>query len=204
MQNPDPGNSPPSLTAALDSVSGAASAPASAAVGGTDRPRRAPVELPQLDMRIARDGTWYYRGSPIERLPLVKLFASVLRREADGSYWLVTPAERGRVVVEDAPFIAVEVDVQGEGRDRQLIFRTNLDEIVAAGLDHPLRIDTASDGAPEPYILVRPGLEARLARPVFYELADLGHEEVIDGDAQFGLWSGGMFFSLGDPGDEDC
>ena len=187
MQNPDPGNSP---------------SPSEPDPPATDRPKRIPAELTGLDMRIARDGTWYYRGSSIARLPLVKLFASVLRREADGSYWLVTPVERGRVVVEDAPFIAVEVDVQGEGRDRNLIFRTNIDEIVAAGPDHPLRIDTAEDGAPEPYVLVRPGLEARLARPVFYELADLGHEEVIDGETQFGLWSNGAFFSLGDPGDE--
>ena len=114
-------------------------------------------------MRIARDGTWYYRGSPINRPALVKLFASVLRREDDGSYWLVTPAERGRVVVEDAPFIAVALDVEGEGRDQRLIFRTNLDEIVAAGPDHPLRVETAADGTPAPYVLLRPGLEARLA-----------------------------------------
>jgi hypothetical protein len=167
------------------------------------RSKRIPVELTGLDMRIARDGTWFYRGSPIARLPLVKLFASVLRREADGGYWLVTPAERGRVVVEDAPFIAVEVDVQGEGHDRKLIFRTNIDEIVAAGSEHPLRIDTAEDGTPSPYLLVRPGLDALLARQVFYELADLGHEEVIDGETQFGLWSNGAFFSLGDPGDDE-
>ncbi|HEX6441285.1 MAG TPA: DUF1285 domain-containing protein, partial [Stellaceae bacterium] len=97
-------------------------------------------------MRIARDGTWYYRGSPINRIPLVKLFASVLRRETDGSYWLLTPAERGRVTVEDAPFIAVAVEVQGTGRAQQLIFRTNLDEIVTAGPEHPLRVETAADG----------------------------------------------------------
>src|SRR5919198_2645230 len=101
-----------------------------------------PAELGDLDMRIARDGTWHYRGSPINRIPLVKLFASVLRRETDGSYWLVTPAERGRVIVEDAPFIAVAVETQGAGRDQRLIFRTNLDEIVTAGPDHPLRVET--------------------------------------------------------------
>jgi uncharacterized protein len=163
--------------------------------GGTRRP---PAELGDLDMRIARDGTWYYRGSPINRIPLVKLFASVLRREGDGSYWLVTPAERGRVVVEDAPFIAVAVEVQGAGRDQGLIFRTNLDEIVTAGPEHPLRVETAADGTPSPYILVRPGIEARLARPVFYELAELGHEERIGGEEQFGVWSGGTFFRLGE------
>jgi len=186
MQNPDPGNS---------------SAPA-APSAARDAARRSPVELRDLDMRIARDGTWFYRGSPINRMPLVKLFASVLRREGDGSFWLVTPAERGRVIVEDAPFIAVEVTIEGDCRDRKLIFRTNLDEIVAAGPGHPLRIDTAEDGTPAPYVLVRPGLEARLSRPVFYELADAGHEEVIDGESQFGLWSDGTFFSLGDPGEE--
>ncbi|MBV9018674.1 MAG: DUF1285 domain-containing protein, partial [Alphaproteobacteria bacterium] len=120
------------------------------------------------------------------------------RREADGSYWLVTPAERGRVTVEDAPFLAVAVDAEDEGRGRNLIFRTNLDEIVTAGPDHPLRVETAADNTPAPYILIRPGIEARLARPVFYELAELGHEERIGGEEQFGVWSGGMFFRLGE------
>src|SRR4029077_17229470 len=124
MDNPAPGNSSRS----------------SARPGG-----RVPVELRGLDMRIESDGTWHYRGSPINRMPLVKLFASVLRREGDGSYWLVTPAERGRVAVEDAPFIAVAVEVQGGGRDQCLIFRTNLDEIVTAGPEHPLRVETAAD-----------------------------------------------------------
>ncbi|HEX3863325.1 MAG TPA: DUF1285 domain-containing protein [Stellaceae bacterium] len=177
----------------------------SSATQSPSRGRRPAVELGDLDMRIARDGTWYYRGSPINRPSLVKLFASVLRRDDDGTYWLVTPAERGRVTVEDAPFIAVALDaqgMQGEGHDRQLIFRTNLDDIVTAGPERPLRIETAEDGTPAPYVLVRPGLEARIARPVFYELADLGAEEVIDGEAQFGVWSGGMFFSLGDPGED--
>ena len=159
---------------------------------------RTPVELRDLDMRIARDGTWFYCGSPIHRMPLVKLFASVLRRESDGSYWLVTPAERGRVTVEDVPFVAVAVDRDGEGRDQRLMFRTNIDEIVAAGPDHPLRIETAADATPAPYILVRPGIEARLARAVFYELAELGEEEEIAGEPQFGVWSGGVFFRLGE------
>ena len=174
--------------------------PSSPAPAG--RTGRVPVELRDLDMRIARDGTWLYRGSPINRPALVKLFASVLRREADGSYWLVTPAERGRVVVEDAPFVAVSLDIEGEGRFQRLIFRSNLDEIVAAGAENPLRIETAPDGTPAPYILIRKGLEARLARPVFYELADLGAGETIDGETKFGVWSEGMFFELGDPGDE--
>lgn len=180
MQNSEPGNS--SIT----------SAP----------PGRPPIDRGDFDIRIARDGAWYYRGSPIGRPALIKLFASVLRREADGSYWLVTPAERGRIAVEDVPFLAVELTVAGIGRDRQLIFRTNLDDIVTAGPDHPLRIATAASGEPAPYILVRDGLEARLARAVFYELVDLGAEEEVAGEAQYGVWSGGRFFRLGDPGED--
>ena len=160
---------------------------------------RLPIDCGDLDMRIARDGTWYYRGSPIGRLPLVKLFASVLLREADGSYWLVTPAERGRIKVDDAPFLAVELTVAGEGRDQQLIFRTNVDDIVTAGPDHPLRVDTAASGEPAPYILVRNCLEARITRPVFYDLVELGREERLEDAAQFGVWSGGRFFRLGEP-----
>jgi hypothetical protein len=150
-------------------------------------------------MRIARDGTWFYRGSPIGRLPLVKLFASVLRREPDGSYWLVTPAERGRVQVEDVPFLAVALEREGEGRDQRLTFRTNLDEFVTMGPEHPLRLEIAADGQPAPYIPVRDGLEARLARPVFYELVDLGIEERVGNAVQFGIWSCGVFFFLGEP-----
>jgi hypothetical protein len=171
------------------------SSPAASASAG----RGLPIDRGDLDMRIARDGTWFYRGSPIGRLPLVKLFASVLRREADGRYWLVTPAERGRVEVDDVPFLAVAMTVEGEGRDQQLIFRTNLDEFVTAGPDHPLRVETAASGEPAPYIRVRDGLEARLARPVFYELVELGTEEPIGEATQFGVWSRGVFFRLGEP-----
>ena len=124
--------------------------------------------------------------------------------KSDGSYWLVTPAERGRVEVEDAPFIAVAVDREGEGRGQSLIFRTNLDEIVTAGADHPLRVETAADGTPAPYILVRPGLEARLSRPVFYDVVDLGEEVPGDGETRLGVWSGGMFFDLGTLDDLDA
>ena len=164
--------------------------------------RRHPHDLGDLGMTIARDGVWYYRGSPIGRPPLVKLFASVLRRHPDGSYWLVTPAERGRIDVEDVPFLAVELTLAGDGRARQLIFRTNLDEIVTAGPDHPLRVETAANGEPRPYILVRDGLEARLVRPVFYELVDLAATEEIAGKRQFGVWSNRSFFRLGDPVDD--
>jgi uncharacterized protein len=162
--------------------------------------KRPPIDRGDLEMRIARDGTWSYRGSPIGRLSLVKLFASVLRREADGRYWLVTPAERGRIEVEDVPFLAVTLTADGEGRNQRLIFRTNLDEFVTAGCDNPLRVETAADGEPAPYILVRDGLEARLARPVFYDLVELGAEERVGDTIQFGVWSQGMFFRLGEPG----
>ena len=172
------------------------SSPADAGVGG----KAPPIDCGDLEMRIARDGTWFYRGSPINRLPLVKLFASVLRRESDGSYWLVTPAERGRIEVEDVPFLAVAMTAEGEGRDQRLIFRTNLDEFVTAGPESPLRVEAAASNGSVPYIRVRDRLEARLARPVFYELVELGTEERVDDAVAFGVWSGGMFFRLGEPG----
>jgi hypothetical protein len=152
-------------------------------------------------LRIERDGTWTYLGSPIRRLPLVKLFATVLRREADGSYWLVTPVERGRIEVEDAPFVAVELKAEGEGQSQRLHLRTNLDAWVAIDDEHPLRLRTppwadrqAQD--PVPYVEVRAGLEARLLRPVFYELVDLGREHGPAGRERFGVWSAGRFFVL--------
>lgn len=150
-----------------------------------------------LDMRIARDGTWFYRGSPINRKPLVKLFSGVLRRMDSGEYWLVTPAERGRVQVDDAPFTAVEVTAQGAGAGQELTFRTNLDDFVIADATHPIRVAHGADGAPSPYVLVRPGLEALILRPVFYHLVDLGEERRIDGIDQLGVWSRGQFFVLG-------
>jgi hypothetical protein len=161
--------------------------------------KRLPRDLGNLEIRIARDGTWFYRGSPIGRPALVKLFASVLRREPDGCYWLVTPAERGRIEVEDVPFLAVALTVIGDGREQELIFQTNLDDIVTAGRDHPLRVETAASGEPAPYILIRDRLEARIARPVFYDLVELGREERVEDAAQFGVWSGGSFFRLGEP-----
>jgi hypothetical protein len=178
----------------------AASGDPSAAETASAR-KRVRVDCGDLEMRIARDGTWYYRGSPIGRPPLVKLFASVLRRESDGCYWLVTPAERGRIEVEDVPFLAVEVRVEGDGRGQRLIFRTNLDEFVTAGPGNPLRVETAASGEPAPYILVRDRLEARLARSVFYELVELGTEERIGDRTEFGVWSNAAFFRLGEPED---
>jgi hypothetical protein len=156
------------------------------------------VDCGNFDIHIARDGTWSYRGSPIERLPLVKLFASVLRRDAAGGYWLVTPVERGRITVEDVPFSAVELTVTGKGKEQVLVFRTTLDDSVSADESHPLRVDNDDvTGEPNPYIVVRDGLEARLSRAVFYHLVELGREERVGDTARFGVWSKGTFFPLG-------
>jgi hypothetical protein len=147
-------------------------------------------------MRIARDGTWFYRGSPIGRIALVKLFATVLHREADGTYWLTTPVENGRIDVEDAPFIAVELLREGHGRAQTLQFRTNIDDIVRLDDAHPLRIVEQTGGEPRPYIFVRRGLEARLARSVFYELVEIAEADPGAPDT-LGVWSAGTFFRLG-------
>ena len=139
-------------------------------------------------MRIARDGTWFHQGEPIRRPAMVRLFASLLRREPDGRHVLVTPVEKLEIEVEDAPFVAVEAKSEGEGRDRRLAFRLNTDEPVIAGPDHALRM---IDG--RPYLTVRAGLEAALARPVYYEMAELALSE---GGNPPGLWSNGVFFPL--------
>jgi hypothetical protein len=150
-----------------------------------------------FDFRIARDGTWFYRGSPIGRKPLVRLFSTVLRRENDGSFWLVTPAERGRITVDDAPFVAVEMIVANAGRDQKLAFRTNVEDWITADADHPIRIDYSKGDEPSPYIRVRGALDALIARPVFYQLIDLAETRMIDGHAELGIWSGGSYFPLG-------
>ena len=151
----------------------------------------------EIDIRIGRDGTWFYHGSPIGRKPLVKLFASVLRREGD-DYWLVTPAERGKIKVDEVPFTAVEVNAVGSGPSQALTFRTNLDDEVVADAQHPIRVAHAADGQePRPYILVRDRLEARILRPVFYELVELAQMRRIGDDEVYGVWSREQFFPLG-------
>jgi hypothetical protein len=163
---------------------------------------RARMDCGNYAIRIGRDGTWYYRDSPIQRKPLVCLFASVLRRDADGSYLLETPAERGRIEVEDAPFMAVELFWRdcacGCPTPQQcLTFRTNLDEMVTAGPDHPIRVHLdPGTRTPRPYILVREGLEARISRAVFYELVALAQPETVDGREVLGVWSEGVFFPI--------
>ena len=156
----------------------------------------------EFAIRIARDGTWFYHGSPIGRKPLVKLFASVLRRDDKGAYWLITPAERGRIEVDDAPFAAVELRAEGEGKARALVFRTNVDDEVTADDAHPIRVETdAGTGEPSPYVLVRDRLEARITRAVFYQLVDLGETREIAGKRVFGVASCGAFFALGTAGE---
>lgn len=154
-------------------------------------------------MRIARDGTWFYHGTPIGRIALAKLFSTVLKRDAAGDYWLVTPAERGRIAVEDVPFVAVEMKVEGMGEDQTLSFRTNLDEWATAGPDHPIRVADETDPGGTlsdtrvPYILVRGGLEARIGRAVFYELVELAVERRTPEGTVLGVWSERTFFPLG-------
>jgi hypothetical protein len=149
-----------------------------------------------IDMRIGRDGTWYYLGSPIQRPAMVRLFARVLRREADGGYALVTPVERLTIRVDDVPFVAVEMLRRGEGKEALIAFRTNLDEVVAAGPGHRLFLRPGPGGEPAPYICVRDGLDALLARPVYYELAEIAQVGPAGPGGALGVWSGGSFFAL--------
>lgn len=178
-------------------------------VGQAEKPGRALPRLRHdcgdLAMRIAKDGTWFYRGSPIGRKELVCLFASVLKREPDGGYVLETPVERGRIEVEDAPFVAVEMFwrecadpfVPNPVPRQCLTFRTNLDEMVTADSDHPIRVVVdPKSREPRPYITVRPGLEARINRAVFYELVALAQPETVDGKELLGVWSEGVFFPI--------
>ena len=152
----------------------------------------------EFDIRIAADGTWFYHGSPIDRKPLVRLFARVLRREEAGEYWLVTPAERGRIRVDDAPFVAVALSVAGAGERQRITFRTNHDDEVGADAAHPIRVaERPCLREPAPYVLVRDRLEAKIARPVFYQLVELGVEERAAGASVLGVWSAGIFFPLG-------
>jgi uncharacterized protein len=156
------------------------------------------IDRGEFNIRIDRNGVWYYEGSPINRKSLVCLFASVLTRDANGDYWLVTPVEKGRVEVEDAPFIAVELYVAGAGSAQILSIRTNVDEIVTIDGDHPITIVTdPGTGEPSPYVTLRQGIVARLSRSVFYELVDLGVEEHIEGAYMVGVWSSGRLFLLG-------
>jgi uncharacterized protein len=147
-----------------------------------------------IGMAIKADGTWFYQGSPIGRKPMVRLFSRILRRDPDGRYYLVTPVEKVDVAVADAPFLAVEMDVAGSGADQRLTFRTNVDDVVVAGPDHPLRFALeVSSGGLKPYLQVRGRLEALVTRALYYDVIEL----TIPGpDGAPGLWSGGAWFPL--------
>jgi uncharacterized protein len=150
-----------------------------------------------LDMEIRADGTWFYLGTPIGRMPLVQLFSTVLRRDDDGKTYLVTPVEKVGIRVEDAPFVAVEMNASGEGEDQVLTFRTNVGDVVEAGQEHPLRfVDEAETGGLKHYLHVRGRLEALVARPVMYELVEIGETVEIDGELMFAVRSRGEVFPI--------
>jgi hypothetical protein len=148
-----------------------------------------PTHCGDSEMRIARDGTWFHQGSPIGRPAMVRLFSTILRREPDGGFVLVTPGEKLDIQVEDAPFVAVELKSEGEGPDRRLAFRLNTGDLVVAGPDHPLRFDAG----PHPYLEIRNGLDALVVRPAYYELAEIA---LAEGATPPGVWSNGVFFPL--------
>lgn len=188
----------PSDTAStgLDGVAKAAKAAGDGAAGGKGLP---PVHLwnpphcGDIDIRIARDGVWFHEGTPIGREALVRLFSTILRRDPDG-FHLVTPVEKMRITVEDAPFIAVRVDRDGEA----LRFVTNVGDEVEAGPDHAIRVEEdPATGEPRPYLHVRRGLEALIARPVFYELVEMAVERATDGGPRFCVASNGAWFPVG-------
>ena len=163
----------------------------------------APVELwnppycGDIGLAIGSDGTWFYQDSPIGRKRLVQLFARVLRKDADGKHYLVTPAERVDVAVSDAPFLAVEMEVMGEGPGQTLVFRTNVDDVVRCGQDHPLRFEVeAGSGGLKPYVLVRGRLEALVTRAVYYDLVALAVTEVRGARNVLGVWSDGEFWEM--------
>ena len=170
---------------------------------GPDGPQRGPPPVErwnppycgEIDMRIAADGTWHYMGTPINRPALVKLFSTVLRKDPE-RHVLVTPVERVGIEVEDAPFLAVEMAVEGEGEGRQIAFRTNVYDLVQVGTERPLRFEQDAKGGVKPYVRVRGELWARVTRSLALDLIALGEEGEIDGAATFGVRAGGAFFPI--------
>lgn len=156
-----------------------------------------PAHCGEIDIRIARDGTWFHLGTPIGRKELVRLFSTILRRDPDG-YHLVTPAEKMKIRVDDVPFIAVLMDADGEGRDQALRFTTNVGDEVVAGAENAIRVETdPATEEPAPYVHVRKGLDARIARNVFYQMVDLAVPGEGTYAGKLGVWSGGIFYPLG-------
>ncbi|WP_439814918.1 DUF1285 domain-containing protein [Zavarzinia sp. CC-PAN008] len=193
---PDPSNLAAGLSKALKATRDAAG---EADAGGPAR-KRPPVHLwnppfcGDIDMRIARNGTWFYLGSPIGRPAMVELFASVLRHDPDERYYLVTPVEKVGIQVEDAPFVATLMTASGSGPGQVLTFETNVGDFVSADAAHPIRVTIDPETQePSPYVLVRDRLEALIARAVFYDLVELAEER----DGMLGVWSSGEFFTIG-------
>lgn len=156
-----------------------------------------PAFCGDIDMEIRRDGTWFYMGTPIGRMPLVQLFSTVLRKDADGGTYLVTPVERVGIRVEDAPFVAVEMNASGEGDAQTITFRTNVGDVVEAGPENPIRfVDENETGGLKPYVLVRGRLEALIARAVMYELVEFGEEIDIGGTPMFAVRSKGEVYPI--------
>jgi hypothetical protein len=155
-----------------------------------------PPDCGDLDMRIARDGTWFYLGTPIGRPELVRLFSTILRKDGD-RYVLVTPVEKVGIQVDDAPFVAVDFEPEGAGVEQLLTFETNLGDTAVAGPDNPIRVERDPEtGEPSPYILIRAALEALIDRKSFYRLVEIGAHHDVDGECWFGLWSSGQFFPI--------
>lgn len=151
----------------------------------------------ELDMHIARDGTWYHEGGPITRLALAQLFSGILRLEDDGRYYLITPVEKWAIRVDDVPFVAVRMDVQGQGSAQQLRLFTSLEHELVVDAQHPITVTLdAETGEPSPYVLLRHNLQALIHRNVFYQLAELAEEQQVAGQARLGVWSGGEFFPI--------
>ena len=160
-----------------------------------------PPDCGDLDIRIARDGTWFYLGTPIGRPELVRLFSTTLRKDGD-RYVLVTPVEKVGISVDDAPFVAVDFTANGHGKDQTLTFSTNLGDEATAGPDHPIRVERDPEtGEPSPYVHIRAELEALIDRKSFYRLVDIGENAEHEGKSWFGLWSSGEFFPIIPTGD---
>ncbi|MXU64969.1 DUF1285 domain-containing protein [Oceanomicrobium pacificus] len=194
-----PKSDPAAETGGTDRAAGLAEAASTAQAKGRGLP---PVHLwnppfcGDLDMRIARDGTWFYQGTPIGRKRMVRLFSTILRRDGD-DYFLVTPVEKVGITVDDAPFVAVDFTVEDPGPDQRLTFETNVGDHVTLDADHPLRLaEDPETGEPSPYVEVRARLEALIDRKSFVRLADIGTVEQMDGQDWFGLRSSGRFFPL--------
>jgi hypothetical protein len=185
----------PAATSGLEGLTQAARA------AGAEQRRLPPVHLwnppfcGDLDMRIARDGTWFYNGTPIGRPALVRLFSTILRKDED-AYVLVTPVEKVGIKVEDAPFLAVELAQETRESGRALKFRTNVDDWVEAGPDHPMRFEMGEAEGLKPYVHVRADLWALVKRALFYDLVDLGEKLTIEGEEMFGVTSNGAFFPM--------